>query len=495
MWQQYDQEILLSLLGGILLLVAWLVLMLKSYRQRLDKFWKALDESVLEQQYELETVQKLILDAVIKGQASTQDSLHNGISSLREKQVLSHTALQRQLLEDAAELKLGLLGRLDNLSSSLGNRLNDGQLAQQRQLADVRTAVDNALAQQRQSFEQRQAEALQSQHEMLTAGMQHLGTQLREALGESSGSLLRQIGALTETTDKRLLEISGQVDKRLADGFEKTTETFSKVLEHLSRIDEAQKKITELSANVVSLQEVLTDKRTRGAFGEVQLSGLIRNLMPEGSFTLQQQLSNGTRVDCMLRLPEPTGNVPIDAKFPLESYQRMMDESAADSDRQLAVRQFRLDIKKHIKDISEKYLIPNETADGAVMFLPAEAIFAEIHAHFPDLVEKAQRRRVWLVSPTTLMAVITTARAVMKDIETNKQVHIIQEHLRYLAADFDRFQQRMDNLEVHIRQAHEDVSKVNVSARKISGRFEKIERVELDELDEQDGKAFGSESN
>jgi len=483
-WQQYNQEVLLALLGSILLLMLWMILIVRNNRRTLNGFWKALDNSVLEQQYELESIQKLILDTVIKGQVLTQDSLHKEIFWLQEKLGLTHTALQRQLLEDASELKLGLVGRFENLRSSLSNHLNDGQLAQQHQLADVRTAVDTALAQQRQSFEQRQAEVLQNQHEMLTAGMQHLSKQLRDALGESSTSLLRQIGALTETTDKRLLEISGQVDKRLAEGFEKTTETFSKVLEHLSRIDEAQKRITELSANVVSLQEVLTDKRTRGAFGEVQLNGLIRNLMPEGSFSLQQKLSNGTRVDCLLRLPEPTGNVPIDAKFPLENYQRMMDENAAESDRQQAARQFRRDIKKHIKDISEKYLIPNETADGAVMFLPAEAIFAEIHAHFPDLVEKAQRRRVWMVSPTTLMAVITTARAVMKDVETRQQVHIIQEHLRYLAADFERFQQRMDNLATHIRQAHEDVSQVNVSARKITGRFEKIERVELDELDE-----------
>ncbi len=483
-WHQYNQEILLGLLCGILLLILLLVLSVRRSRRVLDGFWKALDDSVLEQQYELESIQKLILNALIKGQVLTQDSLHKGISGLQEKLGLNHTALQRQLLEDASALKLGLVGRFDNLQSTVSNRLNDGQLAQQRQLTDVRTAVDTALAQQRQSFEQRQAEVLQNQHEMLTAGMQHLSKQLRDMLGESSTSLLRQIGALTETTDKRLLEISGQVDKRLAEGFEKTTETFSKVLEHLSRIDEAQKRITELSVSVVSLQEVLTDKRTRGAFGEVQLNGLIRNLMPEGSFSLQYELSNGTRVDCMLHLPEPTGNMPIDAKFPLESYQRMMDDEAAESDRQRAARQFRKDIKKHIKDISTKYLISNETADGAVMFLPAEAIFAEIHAHFPDLVEKAQRSRVWLVSPTTLMAVITTARAVMKDVETRQQVHIIQEHLRYLAADFERFQQRMDNLATHIRQAHEDVSQVNVSARKISGRFEKIERVELDELDE-----------
>ncbi len=483
-WQQNHQEILLLLLGCVLLLLLVLIQSSKRNQHDFKTLWTRLDDSVLEQQYEFERIQKLIMDALIKGQVLTQNGLQKGVFGLQENMGKHHTELQRQLLEDASTLKLDLVGRFDTLQTAVSSRLNEGQLAQQYKLAEVRTSLDTALAQQREAFEQRQAAALQNQHEMMTAGMQHLSQQLREALGESSVSLLRQIGTLTETTDKRLQEISTQVDKRLAEGFDKTTATFSKVLQHLSRIDEAQKRITELSASVLSLQEVLTDKRTRGAFGEVQLSGLVRNLMPEGSFSMQQQLSNGMRVDCLLRLPEPTGNVPIDAKFPLESYQRMMDEEAAESDRQLATRQFRLDIKKHIKDISEKYLIPNETADGAVMFLPAEAVFAEIHAHFPDLIEQAQRSRVWLVSPTTLMAVITTARAVMKDVETRKQVHVIQEHLRYLAVDFERFQQRMDNLEKHIRQAHEDVNQVNVSARKISGRFGKIERVELNELEE-----------
>ncbi len=207
--------------------------------------------------------------------------------------------------------------------------------------------------------------------------------------------------------------------------------------------------------------------------------------MPEGSFNMQQTLSNGTRVDCLLTLPEPTGNIAIDAKFPLESYQRMMDNDASEAERVQARRQFRQDIKKHIHDIAHKYLIAGETADGAVMFLPAESLFAEIHAHFPELVEEAQRQRVWLVSPTTLMAVLTTARAVIKDVATRKQVHIIQEHLRYLSKDFGRFQQRMDKLAGHIRMAHEDVKQVNTSAQKISSRFTKIEKVELDDLDDE----------
>jgi DNA recombination protein RmuC len=314
-----------------------------------------------------------------------------------------------------------------------------------------------------------------------------MARQVSDAFRSSSDELGRRVEGLTRTTDDRLREISGQVERRLAEGFEKTTETFTRVLEHLSRIDEAQRRITELSSNVVSLQEVLTDKRSRGAFGEVQLAGLVRNLMPEGSFALQHTLGNGTRVDCLLMLPEPTGNVPIDAKFPLESFQAMMDADLAETDRARAARQFRQDIRRHIRDIADKYLVPGETADGAVMFLPAEAIFAEIHAHFPELVEEAQRARVWLVSPTTLMAVLTTARAVLKDEATRRQVHVIQDHLRKLSDDFGRFRQRMDRLAVHIRQAHEDVRQVNTSAQKISSRFADIDQVQLPESEPEEG--------
>ena len=185
----------------------------------------------------------------------------------------------------------------------------------------------------------------------------------------------------------------------------------------------------------------------------------------------------------MMFLPDPTGHIAIDSKFPLDSYQTMMDNDASEAERVAAEKQFRLDIKKHIKDISEKYIIENETADGAIMFIPAEAVFAEIHAHQPALVEEAQRARVWMVSPTTLMAVLTTARAVLKDSATRKQIHVIQDHLVALAKDFDRFRQRMDKLSTHIQQANNDVELVHKSANKISSRFEKIEKVELKEED------------
>jgi DNA recombination protein RmuC len=408
--------------------------------------------------------------AIGRTQSQLQESLHQ-----------NNQRLERQLLDDAAKLRLDLIERFEQLQKIVSDSLADGRTTQQRSLAEFKDELKTELGRHRETFLESQGQALKAQQETFNNGVAAVSKRVEEALARSSEEIGKRVDGLTSRTDERLKEISGQVEQRLAKGFEKTTETFTKVLEHLTRIDEAQKKITELSSNVVSLQEVLTDKRSRGAFGEVQLAGLVRNVMPEGSFELQKTLSNGTRVDCLLYLPEPSGNVAIDAKFPLESYKRLADPDLSDTDRQVASRQFVQDIRKHIKDISEKYLIPGETADGAVMFLPAEAIFAEIHARFPELVEEAQRARVWLVSPTTLMAVLTTARAVLKDEATRKQVHIIQDHLRRLSEDFGRFQQRMDKLSTHIAQAHKDVEQVNTSAKKISSRFEKIEQVELDE--------------
>ena len=289
----------------------------------------------------------------------------------------------------------------------------------------------------------------------------------------------KRVDELTKEVQQRLKEISGEVDRQLASGFEKTTATFGDVMKRLTIIDEAQKKITELSSNVVNLQEILADKRSRGAFGEVQLATLIRNVIPETHFSLQHTLTNGKRVDCLLILPPPSGNIAIDAKFPLESYQQMTAIGAATAAKHQAEQQFRLDIRKHIEDIAEKYIAPPETTEGAVMFIPAEAIFAEIHAHYPDLVEMAHRRKVWLVSPTTMMAVLTTARAVLKDAATRKQVHLIQQHLTLLSKDFSRFEERMNHLAKHIQQAQQDVEEVHQSSKKITSRFSKIEKVEL----------------
>ena len=319
--------------------------------------------------------------------------------------------------------------------------------------------------------------------QLISDTVQKQMTDVREQMSHSfkqhASSLTSHLQLLTEEIRNHLHSLTQQVNHKLTEGFEKTSSTFIDVVKRLTIIDEAQKKITELSNHVVSLQDVLVDKKARGAFGEVQLSTLISNMIPSTHYQMQYTLSNQKRADCILFLPEPTGNVVIDAKFPLETYQRLINTDAVSVERKSLQQQFRQDIQKHIKDIAEKYIIPNETTDGAMMFIPAESIFAEIHANYPDLISLSQRLKVWLVSPSTLMAVLTTAKAVLKDDATRKQVHIIQKHLHALADDFQRFEKRMDKFSKHIDLAHQDVSEVNTSAKKITSRFQKIESVDI----------------
>ncbi len=361
------------------------------------------------------------------------------------------------------------------------NKQGDRLIAAQTDQAErLRAAVGEELRLTR--------DALQTlRSEMLTQTLAKLSEQARadqeliqNSFRNATQHLASSIETLSKTVDGRLEQIGGKVNERLDEGFKKTNETFVSVMARLATIDEAQKKIDGLTTNMVSLQELLGDKRSRGAFGEVQLEGLVRNIMPPQSYAMQYTLPNSTRADCVLMLPEPTGMVAVDAKFPLENYHRMFDATLAESDKVLAQRQFKADIKKHVDDISSKYIIPGVTSDGAVMFVPAEAVFAEIHARHPDVVDYAMQRRVWVVSPTTLMAVLNTARAVMKDVETRKQVHIIQDELGKLGKDFGRFDERMKKLADHIRQANKDVEDVQISSRKITEQFAKIERVELD---------------
>jgi len=323
---------------------------------------------------------------------------------------------------------------------------------------------------------------LQNQSDRLSGRMSEELNQTREALHRLQLSLGTN---LSETADKlnakidvRLEQISGKVSERLDEGFKKTNETFVSVMQRLAVIDEAQKKIENLTGSVVSLQELLGDKKTRGAFGEVQLEALVRNVLPPNAFEFQYTLSNGNRADCVLRLPDPTGLVCVDSKFPLENYNRMFE--GGELERAAAQKQFRADIRKHVDDIARKYIVPTETSDGAVMFVPAEAVFAEIHAYHAEVVDYAQARRVWIVSPTTLMAVLNTARAVLKDVETRKQIHVIKDALSRLGQDFRRFDERMKKLADHIRQAHQDAEDVQTSSRKISQQFQKIESADLD---------------
>ena len=377
-----------------------------------------------------------------------------------------------------------MLSDLHDGLNKQGDRMIAAQAAQAERL---RAAVGEEMRLTREAIAALQARQDLLRSEILAQTLEKLTEQGREdqkliqdSFRNATQHLASSIETLSKTVDGRLEQISGRVSERLDEGFKKTNETFVSVMARLATIDEAQKKIDGLTTNVVSLQELLGDKRSRGAFGEVQLEGLVRNIMPPQSYAMQHTLPNGTRADCVLMLPEPTGMVAVDAKFPLENYHRMFDAGLAELDKALAQRQFKADIKKHVDDIGNKYIIPGVTSDGAVMFVPAEAVFAEIHAHHPDVIDYAMQRRVWVVSPTTLMAVLNTARAVMKDVETRKQVHIIQDELGKLGKDFGRFDERMKKLADHIRQANKDVEEVQISSRKITEQFAKIERVELE---------------
>lgn len=372
-------------------------------------------------------------------------------SSLRKEQKQAFEKNQNLFINALHQLHLAVNESYQSSQNALFEKITQGQLANQHLISET-----------------------------IQRHMKDVREQIGHSFQQHAGSLTSHLHTLTEEIRNHLHNLTQQVHHKLSEGFEKTSSTFTDVVRRLTIIDEAQKRITELSAHVVNLQDVLVDKRSRGAFGEVQLSTLIANMIPATHYKMQYTLSNQKRADCMLFLPEPTGNVVIDAKFPLETYQKLMGSELSVTDKKQLQQQFRQDLQKHIKDIAEKYIIPNETTDGAVMFIPAEAIFAEIHANYPDIIAISQRLKVWLVSPSTLMAVLTTARAVLKDDATRKQVHIIQKHLHALADDFQRFEKRMDKLSKHIDMAHQDVGEVSTSAKKITRRFQKIEAVELE---------------
>jgi len=422
------------------------------------------------QSSKLSTVQKQLLNVMNEQVEIKQINVERGVELGQLAQTT--TNFQPFVEQHFSNLKMKLMRQQ--------LELNQQQQQQQNQLSEK---ILKALHEHQQQFSQNQHKGVDQLIDHLSKANQVNRQDTSKALELSAEQLSKGIDKLTQSTDKRLKEINEQVEQRLAEGFDKTTKTFNDILKRLALIDDAQKKITELSTNVVSLQEVLADKRSRGAFGEVQLTALIRNVLPEQHFSLQHTLSNGKIADCLLILPEPTGNVVIDSKFPLESYKKMADNQLGEHDRKAAERQFKVDIKKHINDISDKYLIDKETSDGAIMFIPAEAIFAEIHAHQSDLVDYANKKRVWLASPTTLMAILTTSRSVLKDEETRKQIHVIQAHLSGLSDDFGRFKTRFNNLAKHIDQAANDVKQIHTSADKISTRFEKIESVDLDLID------------
>ena len=309
---------------------------------------------------------------------------------------------------------------------------------------------------------------------------------LAKQIGENNEKMLKMYNdfskELSEWLNKAIVELNEKVDAKLNEGFKKTNETFQGILERISKIDEAQKKIEQLSTNIISLQDILSDKKSRGCYGEVQLHTILASVFGDKNdkvYELQYTLPNSSIADSILRCPEPLGLVCIDSKFPLENYQRMMDKTISDIERDGYEKAFKLDVKKHIDAIASKYIIKDVTSDQAIMFLPAEAIFAEINAYHPDLVTYAQKKRVWLTSPTTLIATLTTIEVILRNIERDKHAKEIQIELGKLSEEFGRYRVRWDALSKSIIKVNKEVADITTTTEKISKKFETINKVEL----------------
>ncbi len=306
--------------------------------------------------------------------------------------------------------------------------------------------------------------------------------EFKDMLGKELEAKFEKMNGVVQ---EKLDRIDKKVQENLNEGFKKTNETFTGIIQRLAKIDEAQKKIESLSSNVISLQDVLTDKKSRGIFGEVQLSNLLNSVFGESGkyYHLQYKLENTKIVDAALTLPEPIGLLCVDSKFPLENFKRMF-EGDSDEDKKVARREFVRNIKKHIDDIADKYIIKDVTADQAIMFLPAEAIFAEIHAYHSEVIEYSQQRRVWIASPTTFMATLTTVQSVIMNMERSKYMSILHQHINKLGEEFKRYEDRWTNFSKHLSTVTKDADLIHKTTGKISKQFEKIMQVEVETPDD-----------
>lgn len=283
-----------------------------------------------------------------------------------------------------------------------------------------------------------------------------------------------------ESLDSRLSQVSERVGKSIVDTQERNSANLKQLHERLALIDRAQKNIETLSGEVSGLQNLLSNKQARGAFGEKQMQDLIEDYLPPSSYTFQATLSNGKRVDALIHLPNEQGDVAVDSKFPLEAWRRLTDPES-DIDETSARRDFARDVRTHVKAVSNKYLIFGETHDVALLFLPSEAVYAELHANFPHVIEEGFSQKVMIVSPTTFMATLHTMRAVMKDAQMREQAHIIQKEVGLMAKDVTLLDDRVSKLQQHFNQSAEDIRKIRISTEKISKRADKIEALDMEE--------------
>ena len=324
----------------------------------------------------------------------------------------------------------------------------------------------------------------------ITERLGKLETSVVSEIGNFKASFSKELANdfehFNEKVDRRLMAINEKVNERLDQNFEKTNKTFSSILERLSKIDEAQKKIDNLSTDIISLQSVLTDKKTRGIFGEVNLNYILSSVFGEANdniYRTQVKLSNDSLADAILYAPAPLGTIAIDSKFPLENYQRMTDKTVSQNERDVAAKLFKIDMKKHIDAIASKYIIHGETGDEAIMFLPAEAIFAEVNAYHQDILNYAYKRKVWITSPTTLMSTLTIIQMMLKNMERDKYAGVIHEELTKLSVEFNKYSERWDKLSRSIDTVNKDVKDIHITTEKITKRFNSINSVELKEIE------------
>ncbi|MEP1613121.1 MAG: DNA recombination protein RmuC [Roseobacter sp.] len=335
--------------------------------------------------------------------------------------------------------------------------------------------------------------------------------QLRGGLQTVSDTQANAQTQVIQTVEARLSAVQQQMQERLADNAmrsqralaemqegmketlhgssKRTTTSLTQLQERLAAIDKAQDNITKLSGDVLSLQDILSNKQTRGAFGEIQLRDIVSKALPADSYSMQHTLSNGKRADCLIHLPNPPGPIVIDSKFPLEAYEALR---AAETDWALkdAVSKMKTAVTKHISDISDKYILDGETADGALMFLPSEAVYAELHANFPELVRKGFDARVWIVSPTTCMATLNTMRAILKDARMREQAGAIRKTLGQLHRDVELVVERVGKLDTHFRQAQRDVHEISTAAERAGKRATKLDNFDFEDLETTEPKVL-----
>ena len=313
-------------------------------------------------------------------------------------------------------------------------------------------------------------QALGDGQERLAGGLHHVS----EAQAQAQANMLKLM-------EQRLAMVQQQMNENLHGTARRTAQSLGDLQQRLATIDKAQENITKLSGDVLSLQDILSNKQTRGAFGEIQLNDIVLNALPSDSYTLQATLSNGRRADCLIHLPNPPGPIVIDSKFPLEGYEALRNAST-DWEVSEARKALRTAVRKHIRDISEKYILEGETADGALMFLPSEAVYAELHANFSDVVQEGFAARVWIVSPTTCMATLNTMRAILKDARMREQTGAIRRELGLLFQDVERLGTRVENLDRHFGQATKDLSEIKISADKAGRRARRLDNFDFEEL-------------